>query len=60
MKTNLILVLILMLGISQLKAAELISIQKFDVKPGNSAEANKVNLQKAIDWGFGFWSCFVC
>ena len=31
-------------------AAELISIQKFDVKPGNSPAVNKVNLQKAIDW----------
>lgn len=26
------------------------SIQKFNVKPGNSAAVNKVNLQKAIDW----------
>lgn len=26
------------------------SIQKFDVKPGNSAALNKANLQKAIDW----------
>ena len=50
MKTNLILVLILVIGITQLKAAELISIQKFDVKPGNSAAINKINLQKAIDW----------
>jgi hypothetical protein len=50
MKTNLILVLVLMLGINQLKASELTSIQKFDVKPGNSAAVNKINLQKAIDW----------
>src|SRR5690625_875501 len=26
------------------------NIQEFDVKPGNSAEKNKVNLQKAIDF----------
>lgn len=50
MKTNLILVLVLMLGINQLKASELTSIQKFDVKPGNSSAVNKINLQKAIDW----------
>lgn len=50
MKTNLFLILILVIGISRLNAAELISIQKFDVKPGNSAAINKINLQKAIDW----------
>src|SRR5512133_2314935 len=27
-----------------------ISIQKFGVLPGNSAEVNRTNLQKAIDW----------
>jgi len=31
-------------------ASENISIQKFDVKPENSAVVNKINLQKAIDW----------
>lgn len=50
MKTNLFLILILVIGITRLNAAELISIQKFDVKPGNSAAVNKINLQKAIDW----------
>ncbi len=50
MKTNLILALVLMLELNLLKASELTSIQKFDVKPGNSAAVNKVNLQKAIDW----------
>lgn len=50
MKTNLFLILILVIGITRLNAAELISIQKFDVKPGNSAAINKINLQKAIDW----------
>lgn len=50
MKNKLILVLVLMLGINQLKSSELTSIQKFDVKPGNSAAINKINLQKAIDW----------
>jgi len=50
MKTNLILALILMLGLNLSKASELTSIQKFDVKPENSASVNKINLQKAIDW----------
>lgn len=50
MKTKLILVLFLMFGIKLLKASEPKSIQDFDVKPGNSAAVNKVNLQKAIDW----------
>ncbi|HUX55557.1 MAG TPA: hypothetical protein VMV77_01190 [Bacteroidales bacterium] len=50
MRTNLILVLIMMFGINSSKASELTSIQKFDVKPGNSAAINKTNLQKAIDW----------
>ena len=27
-----------------------ISIQKFGVLPGNTAEVNRANLQKAIDW----------
>jgi hypothetical protein len=50
MKTNLILVLVLILGINLSKASESTSIQKFDVKPGNSPAINKINLQKAIDW----------
>jgi hypothetical protein len=50
MKTNLILLLIIAFGTSHLKATELTSIQKFDVKPENSAALNKINLQKAIDW----------
>jgi len=50
MKSNLILVLILMLSMNLLKASELTSIQKFDVKPENSPAINKTNLQKAIDW----------
>lgn len=50
MKIILKLIMVLMLGITHLNAAELISIQKFDVKPGNSAAINKINLQKAIDW----------
>jgi hypothetical protein len=50
MKTNLILLLITAFGISHLKASELTSIQKFNVKPWNSAAVNKTNLQKAIDW----------
>jgi hypothetical protein len=31
-------------------AQNLISVKSFGVTPENSAEANKVNLQKAIDW----------
>ena len=50
MKTNLILILVLVLGITQLKASELISIRNFNVKPENNAALNKINLQKAIDW----------
>lgn len=50
MKIILKLIMVLMLGITHLNAAELISIQKFDVKPRNSAAINKINLQKAIDW----------
>jgi len=50
MKAKLILLLIIAFGINHLKASELTSIQKFDVKPGNSAAVNKINLQKAIDW----------
>jgi hypothetical protein len=50
MKTNLIILLIIISGINLLKASELTSIRKFDVKPGNSAAINKTNLQKAIDW----------
>lgn len=50
MKTNLILALLLIFEISLSKASVSKSIQDFDVKPGNSAAVNKVNLQKAIDW----------
>lgn len=50
MKTNLILILVLVLGITQLNASELISIRNFNVKPENNAALNKINLQKAIDW----------
>jgi hypothetical protein len=50
MKTNLIILMIAICGINLVKATELTSIQKFDVKPGNSSAINKTNLQKAIDW----------
>jgi hypothetical protein len=30
--------------------SHLMSVQKFGVKPGNSAAQNAINLQKAIDW----------
>src|ERR1035437_3450125 len=32
------------------KDCPVLSIQKFGVLPGNTAEVNRVNLQKAIDW----------
>ena len=50
MKTILILVLTLFFCLNLVKASELTSIQKFNVKPGNSAALNRTNLQKAIDW----------
>ena len=50
MKTNFIFTLILFASINLMQAAEKVSIQDFNVKPGNSAAVNKVNLQKAIDW----------
>lgn len=50
MKLNLFLTLLLFACISVLQAAGEKSIQDFDVKPGNSAAVNKINLQKAIDW----------
>ena len=45
-----LLSLVLLLATFCVSANELISIQKFDVKPENSAAINKVNMQKAIDW----------
>ncbi len=50
MKSKLCFFLFFILSINLLTATELTSIQKFDVKPGNSPELNKINLQKAIDW----------
>ncbi len=41
---------VLLLGWSQAKATGQISIQDFDVKPENSPDTNKANLQRAIDW----------
>jgi len=45
-----VLILMLMLNPGLVKADELTSIRKFDVKPENSPATNKLNLQKAIDW----------
>lgn len=50
MKTTLFLTFILLICINVINASVGKSIQEFDVKPGNSAAVNKVNLQKAIDW----------
>ena len=45
------LALLFFLGYSfALEAAVQTSIREFGVKPGNSPQQNKVNLQKAIDW----------
>jgi hypothetical protein len=44
------IVLICLTGTSSLGAMESTSIREFGVKPENSAEENKRNLQKAIDW----------
>lgn len=41
---------IFVLNISVLNATNQISIQQFDVKPGNCTVVNTMNLQKAIDW----------
>ena len=37
-------------GGQDVKDCPILSIQKFGVLPGNTAEVNRVNLQKAIDW----------
>jgi hypothetical protein len=50
MRTKITSLLLMLFCLNLAKAAELTSIQKFDVLPGNSPAANKVNLQKAIDW----------
>ncbi len=50
MKVKLTIILTLLLNASVATAFEKTSIQNFDVKPGNSAALNKINLQKAIDW----------
>ena len=34
----------------ELNDCPIVSIQKFGVLPENTAEVNRVNLQKAIDW----------
>jgi len=49
MKTNFAFIYMIFC-INFLYASESTSIQKFDVKPGNSPAVNKINLQKAIDW----------
>src|SRR5665647_559746 len=50
MKKNILFLVLLICFFSSAKATEPISIQQFGVKPGNSAQVNKANLQKAIDW----------
>ena len=50
MKKNILLIAILNCFLLSVNATESVSIQKFGVKPGNSASVNKINLQKAIDW----------
>ncbi len=53
MKHSFITLLIGLFAVMATQAKELVSIQEFDVKPGNTAEVNKENLQKAIDWASG-------
>lgn len=50
MRTFLIATTLLLFSLNMLQATEKTSIRKFDVKPENSPEQNKENLQKAIDW----------
>jgi len=50
MKKNILFLVVLICFFSSVKATEPVSIQQFDVKPGNNAGENKANLQKAIDW----------
>lgn len=50
MKKILLLQAIFLFYITAPFASENMSIQKFNVKPENSAAVNKINLQKAIDW----------
>lgn len=50
MKTILTYLLLLVFTFSLMGASESTSIQEFDVRPENSPDLNKENLQKAIDW----------
>lgn len=50
MRLSVLVVSILFFNLCQSYAVEMTSIQKFEVKPENSAEQNTANLQKAIDW----------
>ncbi|MCK5465604.1 MAG: hypothetical protein KAI95_21395, partial [Bacteroidales bacterium] len=58
MKSRYIILLALMISMN-LTASGITSIQKFDVKPGNSPALNKTNLQKAIDWASGSGSALL-
>jgi len=58
MKSRYIILLALMISVN-LTASGITSIQKFDVKPGNSPALNKTNLQKAIDWASGSGSALL-
>lgn len=50
MKVRINLLLVFLMIAESSNATELISIQKFNVKPENSPAINKANLQMAIDW----------
>ena len=50
MRTFLLITTLLLFSLNILQATEKTSIREFDVKPENSPEQNKANLQKAIDW----------
>ena len=49
MKTKFIALVVLLFTGSFLNATEMTSVREFNVRPENSPEQNKVNLQKAID-----------
>jgi hypothetical protein len=50
MKQHFLWVLLSVCFYSVAEASDLKSIQKFNVKPGNTPKENRINLQKAIDW----------
>lgn len=50
MQLKLFITLLFIISTTTVRAVDIYSIQRFNVKPGNSPMENKENLQKAIDW----------